>query len=101
MEWENSVESRSEFTRAQKNSVLLSHETRLGLRITSKIYSFLETSLMLFIMCSKVIHRTGEVPIHCTGCFILFKPAELPRSFGKVLWSTEAAWRRILISRTS
>ena len=43
--WEQSIEAREGFSKEQKNRMLLSHETRLGLRMTSKYTKFIITNV--------------------------------------------------------
>ena len=37
-DWEKAVQERPGFSAEEKNSMLISHETRLGLRITGEMY---------------------------------------------------------------
>ena len=44
-DWEKSVEARPEFSKEEKKRMLLSSETRLGLRMTSKVLKLCTVSL--------------------------------------------------------
>lgn len=60
-DWEKSVEKREGFTKEEKNLMLLSHETRLGLRITGEdnlIYMYVYDAYMNF---SFLVHSFIEL----------------------------------------
>ena len=51
--WEDSVEARSGFTRSQKQRMLLSTETRIGLRITGMLFILGLFAMSQFIIVAK------------------------------------------------
>lgn len=48
-QWEKSVEARKEFTKTQKKQMLLSAETRLGLRMTGTFFKYINVYIPYMI----------------------------------------------------
>ena len=75
--WEESVQSLHGITKTQSNKMLLSPETRLGLRTTGKqnycAYLFKQHLLNLFYVNSDIICGTCKISLHNPGCDMLFK----------------------------
>lgn len=95
--WEESVQALHGFTKTQKNKMLLSPETRLGLRTTGKQrlnsivhnYSYITYT---FYINSEIICGTCQISIHDPGCDMLSKRETMPRSTRKIFRLSEATW---------
>ena len=65
-DWEKAVQERPGFSAEEKNTMLISHETRLGLRITGETYTVNASVSIIFASCSTFIHRIPAVHLQDT-----------------------------------
>lgn len=91
-DWERSVADREGYSRSEKGMMLLSNETRVGLKITGLgIYRIVFCVYLQCLFHSAVICGTGETLVYSARGDCLSKQPDLSGPSREVFWPTAAA----------